>query len=219
MRSCKICSKSFQGRGKCCSKQCSEENSRRIKRAYYERNTELVKQRSRENPKKNPEKYKETARKYREANREKINKYIKQWKIDNREKYLVSEKKYRDNNRDAILERKRKFDKENPEKLKEYVKRYSKKPKAKAIRCNIAAKRRASLLNATPEWVNTDDLKEIYIMAKEIQWLSEERLEVDHIIPLQSELVCGLHVPWNLQILPKSLNVAKSNKLLEEYIR
>ena len=55
-------------------------------------------------------------------------------------------------------------------------------------------------------------------MAKDIQWLSEEKMEVDHIIPLNSDKVCGLHVPWNLQIITKTKNIKKSNKLLKEYL-
>jgi 5-methylcytosine-specific restriction endonuclease McrA len=77
------------------------------------------------------------------------------------------------------------------------------------------AKRRAAKLNATPYWLTKEQLLEIqsyYDTAKELQWLSEEPLEVDHIVPLQGENVSGLHVPWNLQILPESLNCSKGNK-------
>ena len=79
----------------------------------------------------------------------------------------------------------------------------------------IGAKRRAAKRKAVPKWLTKEQLLEIqwyYDTAKELQWLSEESLEVDHIVPLQGENVSGLHVPWNLQILPESMNCSKGNK-------
>ena len=42
--------------------------------------------------------------------------------------------------------------------------------------------------------------------------------EVDHVVPLTHDLVCGMHVPWNLQVLPVSVNRSKGNKFVAEAI-
>lgn len=67
---------------------------------------------------------------------------------------------------------------------------------------------------ATPKWLSEKQLQEIvnfYDLAKELQNLSGDQYQVDHIIPVRGKTVCGLHVPWNLQILPSDLNRKKSN--------
>jgi hypothetical protein len=43
---------------------------------------------------------------------------------------------------------------------------------------------------------------------KEAQYFGES---VDHIIPLNNPLVCGLHCEFNLQLLPLSDNIKKNN--------
>lgn len=81
-----------------------------------------------------------------------------------------------------------------------------------------SAKYRAKKISATPVWVDHKSIEEIYKQAKEltdffVEFLPDSGFHVDHEIPLQGEIVCGLHVPWNLQILPSRLNLSKGNTL------
>lgn len=92
------------------------------------------------------------------------------------------------NDRERVLEQTREYRKLNPH----------------VGRAKIA-KRRASTLQRTPKWADLVAIKEIY---KDCP----ESYVVDHIIPLQGELVSGLHVPSNLQYLTGSDNSSKRNK-------
>ena len=74
-----------------------------------------------------------------------------------------------------------------------------------------AMKRNAAKLCATPVWSNKILINEFYSTAKLWEAVYGGKWEVDHIIPLQGKLVCGLHVEHNLRIIPMSLNRSKSN--------
>lgn len=82
--------------------------------------------------------------------------------------------------------------------------------------CNASwAKYRASKLQATPSWLSEKDqkqIKRIYTTCSNVSERTGKPHHVDHIVPLQGENVCGLHVPWNLAIIPASMNLSKSNK-------
>lgn len=73
------------------------------------------------------------------------------------------------------------------------------------MNAKIVAKRRAARLNATPSW-GQDGIAEVYLEANSFG------LTVDHIVPLQGKLVCGLHVWDNLQLLTASANNFKRHK-------
>ena len=78
--------------------------------------------------------------------------------------------------------------------------------------------RRRRFRDATPKWLTDTHKMEIrlkYRLAIELSRATGERYAVDHIIPLHGENVCGLHVPWNLQVLTQKDNLAKYNKLID----
>ena len=66
---------------------------------------------------------------------------------------------------------------------------------------------------ATPQWLTREQLAQI---ASVYQQAVESGLTVDHIVPLKGKSVRGLHVPWNLQLLPGSLNYSKNNRFEDE---
>lgn len=77
------------------------------------------------------------------------------------------------------------------------------------------AKRRSKKLKATPSWLNAEHFKQIQLEYELAAWCTKvmkEHYEVDHIVPLQGKTVCGLHVPWNLQVISRKDNRAKWNK-------
>jgi hypothetical protein len=64
----------------------------------------------------------------------------------------------------------------------------------------------AKARNALPSWADINAIAKIYLKA------SEFGMQVDHIVPMHSKLVCGLHCEANLQLLIASENAAKRNR-------
>lgn len=79
----------------------------------------------------------------------------------------------------------------------------------------LIARRNARKLRATPAWANEEAIRAIYAEAARLTLETGIRHEVDHIYPLQSDVVCGLHCEANLQILTKVENIRKGNRMPE----
>ena len=78
--------------------------------------------------------------------------------------------------------------------------------------------RRRKHRQATPPWITRkqkSEIRQLYQIAITMSRTTGERYVVDHIVPLRSDFVCGLHVPWNLRVITQEENLKKSNKLLD----
>ena len=79
----------------------------------------------------------------------------------------------------------------------------------------LSAKARADKARRTPIWLTEDDkwlIEEIYDVASQRTKMTGVEWHVDHAIPLRGRDISGLHVPYNLQVIPAALNLRKSNR-------
>lgn len=147
----------------------------------------------------------------------------KEYKISNKEKIAEKNKEYYLANKEKLSEYQVKYKESNLEKLRQSNRLACKKWHSvnKEIINACSAKRRACKIQALPKWLTEaeyDEIKELYEIARMFKLYTGEEYHVDHIVPLQGENVCGLHVPWNLQVIPAKENLSKSNKLQEDIL-
>lgn len=133
----------------------------------------------------------------------------------NVEKKKLRGKVYYEKTKELLYVKTRIWRLQNPEKISVYATRNRHKhPDAKNA---DTAKRRADKLQRTPRWLSKDELwliREAYDLAKRRTKLFGFTWHVDHVVPLRGQNVSGLHVPWNLQVIPAKVNIAKGNKLV-----
>mgnify|MGYP003140093983 CR=1 FL=1 len=144
---------------------------------------------------------------------------------------LRSRENYRENRADR-LEQGKAYGKNNRHVTRKASKKYYYKNQKQSIQRRLdwnklnpdraasnAAAYRARKRQATPTKMPEsmrEEINMIYSHARDCQITSGERYQVDHIVPLFNENICGLHVPCNLQVLPADLNASKGNRYGEE---
>lgn len=125
------------------------------------------------------------------------------WAKANPEKSKARDALYYARNKISILS------KVDRNRKREYDKNY-KASNPNVIRAQ-ASRRRASKNNATPVWANKSAIDLFFLKIKELEQRWDVELHGDHIVPLKSKYVCGLHVEYNLQILSAEDNLRKHN--------
>jgi hypothetical protein len=155
----------------------------------------------------NPEKYREKSAKRRLANpdahktRVKASYLKKQKNIDE----VELERRRRNSKRWAAL---------NKEKIKKISSSWVKRNTAK--NSSKQALRRTIKLQSSPKWltaIQKAQIQEFYDICAAVSMQTSIKHHVDHICPLNGKNVKGLHVPWNMQVIPASENIRKSNRV------
>lgn len=72
--------------------------------------------------------------------------------------------------------------------------------------------RQVRKLQAMPKWADKQKITDIYKIRQKISDDTGVIHHVDHIVPLKSSIVCGLHCEDNLQVIPAIDNMRKCNK-------
>lgn len=101
----------------------------------------------------------------------------------------------------------------DPEKAKEKRRKYGRSDyqrNADRYKAHSSARKRGQRC-ATPPWADFKEIRRFYCLAERLTRTTGVAHHVDHVVPLKSELVCGLHTQHNLRVITASDNLSKGN--------
>lgn len=136
------------------------------------------------------------------------------WSAANPEKVKAAKKKYAEKNKEACRARIAAWREANKEKMTALRKAWRVKNTHKDRA--YVRKRQAAKIQRTPNWLTEDDnwlIEETYALAIMRSNMFGFQWDVDHVLPLQGKTVSGLHVPWNLQVIPAVINSSKGARV------
>lgn len=139
---------------------------------------------------------------------------IKRWQQKNRALLNARLKARRHEKWEEFLAWTREWMRKNPERMKQIRARAYEKYRPKAIARAIERKQRKR--RAMPQWADKQAIQCFYDESRRMTAESGVKYVVDHIVPLKSKIVCGLHVAANLRIITAFENGAKAARLFEE---
>lgn len=202
MKSCRKCGQSKSvdlfGKNKRYADGCwpyCRECDRERAADYRKKNPDKVREISAKSRAKNPDRVAETKRKYRERNAEKIRLSRKAAYEKNKCAELARALEYKEKNKLELARKAATRLRNNP-----YLNRF------------YRSERRAAEKQARPAWYSRDKARSLYRLASYLAELTGISFHVDHIVPLKSDLVCGLHWHGNMQVITGSENQSKSNR-------
>ncbi len=153
---------------------------------------------------------KELAARWRAANREKARSKVAAWQAAHPERQRQAETSYRVRNPGKRKASCAVYRAANKEKEAAYRAAYAARNKDRLA--EKAAGRRARKLRATPAWADKAAMRAVYADAQRLILATGVPHHVDHVVPLKSEWVCGLHCPANLEIRIGGENLSKGNR-------
>jgi len=178
--------------------------------AYKERELQLAKERHAANPAPR----RASVKKWRQANPEKVRARNVAMYHAAPEKNRARAKAWAGANHARVLANARAWKEKNPEKAKKFrnesVRRWHAKNPDR--RTAYVRQYQASKLKAMPAWASKFFIAEAYHLAKLRENLCGGKWHVDHIVPLRSKIVCGLHIEQNLRVIHGAENSRKGNR-------
>ena len=149
----------------------------------------------------NGKKVRQRAKDWYNKNKEHVSQYRKDnCTEESKQKAATRARMYYQDNKQYVLMRMKSYYIKNPSKI-----------------LALAARRKSDVRQATPPWVDMSAIVKVHEARENISIHTGVQHHVDHYYPIKGKTICGLNVPWNLQIITAEENLAKGNKMPEEF--